>query len=70
MEFGKKPKKKKNSYKKKKINIFRMKKMKNFIRTFGDVVVGIVGMAFFALMAPFIVGYSLYKHFTTTTQTK
>ena len=48
----------------------KKQKMKKFIVTLGDVVVGIVGMAFFALMAPFIVGYSLYKHFTSSTQTK
>ena len=48
----------------------KKQKMKKFISTFGDVVVGLVGFAFFALMAPFIVGYSLYKHFTTSTQTK
>ena len=42
-----------------------MKKMKKFIVIFGEVIVGIVGFAFFALMAPFLVSYSLYKHFTT-----
>ena len=43
----------------------KKKNLKKLIRTIGDVVVGIVGMTFFALMAPFIVSYSLYKHFTT-----
>ena len=44
--------------------------MGKFLRTLGDICVGIIGVAFFAVISPIMICYSVIKHFTTSTEVK